>query len=506
MQRSVIEYLVTTAAKYPQKAAVQDTTGSITFSELLHSAFVIADTIRAKGQWNSPIGVYIPKGCTMVQAFAGINMSGNFYVPLDTKSPDARIGSILEVLESQVVITDKAHEAHLRKFCDKDMIVVEDILTAVQGDNHGCSVDDYLADQIDTDPVYAIFTSGSTGTPKGVVIPHRGVIDYIDWAVGRFGFTSDAVIGNQAPFYFDNSTLDIYLMYATGATLDIIPEVHFAFPAQLIDYMNEHRISFVFWVPYALINVANYDVLDGKEMPYLKDVFFAGEVMPNKHLNYWRRHLPNCRYANLYGPTEITVDCTYYEVDREFSDNEPLPIGVACRNSGVLILNNEGREAGINEEGELCVRGSSLALGYYNDWEKTQKAFIQNPLNKHYPETIYCTGDIVYRNERGEIMYVGRKDSQIKHNGYRIELGEIENAILGCNLVDNCCATYDFTNKKIVVFYQAAGEIAKSAFRKGLADRIPRYMIPTDYHHEPALKQNGSGKIDRAYYKTMVNK
>ena len=504
MQKNVIEYLVNTASKHPQKTAVQDTTGSITFNELLQSALMMAGAIKTKGLWRSPIGVYITKGCTMVQAFAGINMSGNFYVPLDTKSPDTRINSILDVLESSVIITDKAHEAHLREMCDKDIIVIEDVLA--EGEKAAApQIEDCLKDQIDTDPVYAIFTSGSTGTPKGVVIAHRGVIDYIDWAIGRFGFTDDAVIGNQAPFYFDNSTLDIYLMYATGATLDIIPEVHFTFPAQLVDYLNDHKISFVFWVPYALINVANYDVLKNQEMPYLKDIFFAGEVMPNKHLNYWRKHLPNCRYANLYGPTEITVDCTYYEVDREFADDEPLPIGVACRNSGVLILNGEGKEAGVNEEGELCVRGSSLALGYYNDWEKTQKAFIQNPLNKHYPETIYCTGDIVYKNERGEIMYVGRKDSQIKHNGYRIELGEIENAILASRLVDNCCASYDFNNKKIVLFYQASEEVSKGEFRKAVANKIPRYMIPTDYHREESLKQNGSGKIDRSYYKKLIN-
>lgn len=503
MQKSVIEYLVNSAAKHPQKIAVQDSTGSITFTELLRSAFVIADIVKAQGLWKSPIGVYIPKGCHMVQAFAGINMSGNFYVPLDTKSPDTRIQSILKVLESEAIITDKAHEQQVRQMCDKVVFVIEDVLENEPMTD--ADANQYLADQIDTDPVYAIFTSGSTGTPKGVVISHRGVIDYIDWAIGRFGFTSDAVIGNQAPFYFDNSTLDIYLMYATGATLDIIPEVHFTFPAQLVDYLNGHKISFVFWVPYALINVANYDVLKGQEMPYLKDIFFAGEVMPNKHLNYWRRYLPHCRYANLYGPTEITVDCTYYEVDREFADDEPLPIGKACRNSGVLILTDQKREAGVNEEGELCVRGSSLALGYYNDWEKTQQAFIQNPLNKHYPETIYCTGDIVYRNERGEIMYVGRKDSQIKHNGYRIELGEIENAILASKLVDNCCATYDFNNKKIVLFYQAEKEVSKGEFRKGVANRIPRYMIPTDYYREDALKQNGSGKIDRSYYKKQIN-
>lgn len=503
MQKSVIEYLVATAAKYPTKVAIQDSTGSITFAELLCSAFAIANEIKAKGLWKSPVGVYIPKGCLMVQAFAGINMSGNFYVPLDTKSPEVRILSILDVLESDVIITDRTHEEQVKGMCNKQVIVIEDVLEREpQAD---ASAEQYLANQIDTDPVYSIFTSGSTGTPKGVVIAHRGVIDYIDWAISTFGVTNEAVIGNQAPFYFDNSTLDIYLMYATGATLDIVPETYYSFPAKLVDYMNDHKITFVFWVPFALINVANFDIFKDKKPEYLKDVLFAGEVMPNKHLNYWRKHLPNCRYANLYGPTEITVDCTFYEVDREFADDEPLPIGIACRNSGVLILVDQQREADVNEEGELCVRGSSLALGYYNDWEKTQKAFIQNPLNKHYPETIYCTGDIVYRNERGEIMYVGRKDSQIKHNGYRIELGEIENAVLASKMVDNCCAAYDFKDKKIVLYYQAPEELNLSAFRKAVSDKIPRYMIPSTYHREETLRQNASGKIDRSYYKKITN-
>lgn len=503
MQKSVIEYLVKTATLFPKKVAVQDADGFIVFSELLQSAYIIADELKKNEVWKQPIGVYIHKGCKMVQAFAGINMSGNFYVPLDTKSPDARVLSILSVLESDVVITDKTHEEHIRQICDKRIIVIDDILH--NKPKTDANAEDYLADQIDMDPVYSIFTSGSTGAPKGVVVSHRGVIDYIDWAVKTFELRSDAVIGNQAPFYFDNSTLDIYLMYATGATLDIIPEKFFTFPAELVDYLNEHKISFVFWVPFVLINVANKDIFSVKLPQYMKDVFFAGEVMPNKHLNYWRRYLPECRYANLYGPTEITVDCTYYIVDREFEDDESLPIGFPCRNSDVLILVEQQREALVNELGELCVRGSSLALGYYNDWDKTQEAFIQNPLNKHYPETIYCTGDIVFKNERGEIIYVGRKDSQIKHNGYRIELGEIENAVLASKLVENCCAVYDFNNKKIVLIYQASQEITKGSFRMGVANRIPRYMIPTDYRREIVLKQNANGKIDRSYYYNIIN-
>lgn len=504
MQKSVIEYLLKTVADFPSKIAVHDEREEISFSQLWRNATDIAANLHNCIDSRQPVGVYIPKGCKMVASFAAINMSADFYVPLDTKSPAARVESILNTLEAKVVITDAAHKNALSAFYTGTILVFEDMVSQeFLGKSENALR--YETEQIDTDPVYSIFTSGSTGVPKGVVVSHRGVIDYIDWAIETFHIDSSAVIGNQAPFYFDNSTLDIYLMYATGATLNIIPEINFAFPAKLIDYLNDQKITFVFWVPFVLVNVANMDILATKRPETLRDVFFAGEVMPNKHLNYWRKHLPECRYANLYGPTEITVDCTYYLVNREFSDDEPLPIGVPCRNSDVLILIDRQRRAAQGEQGELCVRGTSLALGYYNNPEKTKDAFIQNPLNMHYPEIIYCTGDIVYENEHGEIMYVGRVDSQIKHNGYRIELGEIETAILGSNLVDNCCVLYNNKEKQIVLVYQSEQELNVAVLRKAIGEKIPKYMLPTLYMREDVLKQNTSGKIDRAYYNKAVN-
>lgn len=501
MQKSVIEYLAKTVGLFPDKEAVHDSDTSITFSELWDNAKRISNAIKFEGVMkNSPIGVYIPKGCKMVEAFAGINMCNCFYVPLDTKSPGTRISSILTTLDANCVITAKTLVAQLETFYKGKVLVIEDMINNVPPEGG----DENDKSQIDTDPVYSIFTSGSTGTPKGVVIAHRGVIDYIDWAVSTFHITSESVIGNQAPFYFDNSTLDIYLMYSTGATLNIIPESCFSFPAKLVDYLDENKISFVFWVPFVLVNVANLKILETKKPKYLRDVFFAGEVMPNKHLNYWRQHLPDCRYVNLYGPTEITVDCTYYEVTRTFADDEPLPIGKPCRNSDVIVLVDRQRLAKKGEQGELCVRGSSLALGYYNNPEKTTAVFIQNPLQNHYPELIYCTGDIVCENEFEEIMYVGRMDAQIKHNGYRIELGEIETAILGTNMVDNCCVVYDHANKKIVLFYQANTDLDMTNFRKSLTGSLPRYMLPTEYHREESLRQNTNGKIDRLYYNKLV--
>lgn len=504
MKISAIEYLIDTAYRHPHKIAIVDSRGSYSFSELLSKGCDIAEKIQDMCLSRTSIAVFLNKSKEMVSAFAGSNMAGCFYVPLDTKQPVSRIENILSVLKCNTIITDREHLDGIPKDWSGNTLIIEDIFQ-----------DEVLPDRsseilkkskvIDTDPIYSIFTSGSTGTPKGVVVNHRGVIDYIDWAISEFDIKEDVVIGNQAPFYFDNSTLDIYLMYATGATLNIIPEGNFAFPAKLIDYLNENRITFVFWVPFILSNIANFKILDKKVPEFLRDVFFAGEVMPNRQLNYWRSHLPDCRYVNLYGPTEITVDCTYYIVKRNFDDDEPLPIGFPCRNTDILILQNRKDLCSQGEVGEICVRGSSLANGYYNNSEKTQEAFVQNPLNTAYPELIYCTGDLGYVNSHGEIMFVGRADSQIKHKGYRIELGEIENAVLGCGLVEEGCVVYNTAKQRITLFYSNQHEISVSELRQKVADRIPVYMLPSVLIREEKMVRNQNGKIDRAFYNKTVN-
>jgi D-alanine--poly(phosphoribitol) ligase subunit 1 len=354
-----------------------------------------------------------------------------------------------------------------------------------------------LPESVDTDPAYIIHTSGSTGVPKGVVIPHRGIIDYIEWARECYRVTEADTIGNQAPFHFDNSTLDLYLCFSTGATLVIIPEELFLFPIKLIEYVARQEIRLIFWVPSVLAAVANTDVLSKTALPRLTKILFAGEVMQNRHLNYWRRHFPDALFSNLYGPTEITVDCTYYLVDRPFADSDPLPIGVPCRNSDVLILNDRNLPAATGERGELCVRGSSLALGYWNNPEKTAAAFVQNPLNPHYPERIYRTGDIVWRDGRGEIYYAGRNDHQIKHLGYRIELGEIETAALAIPEIRNVCVIYDYARTQIVMFYEAPQELSSGVMRKALLERLSKYMLPSVFVCVNELPLNANGKIDR---------
>lgn len=503
MKTNLIEYFQETVAAFSNKVAIDDNQDSMTFLELNEISDKVAITIRSKKIVRIPVAVFLPKNRWSVVSFIGIFKSGNFYVPLDVKSPLERVSKILGTLNPTIIITDELHKNKLREIdYVGDILLIDDILTKVFKDDDICSLKTLAESIIDLDPIYAIFTSGSTGTPKGVLISHKGVIDYIEWAKVTYSVTSQDIIGNQAPFYFDNSTLDIYLMIVCGATLNIIPESQFTFPIKLIEYVNSKSINFVFWVPSVLNSVSNFDVFSSVKPSRLNKILFAGEAMPNKHLNYWRKHHPNSLYSNLYGPTEITVDCTFYIVDRDFRDDESLPIGKACKNTQILILSDVGKVVNNNDIGELCVRGSSLAFGYYNDLEKTKQSFVQNPLHNLYPDLIYKTGDLVHENQHGEIIFVGRKDSQIKHMGYRIELGEIETAILGVEQVENACVLYNDIEKQIVAFF--ISNKTNIEIRKELMVCLPKYMIPTKWIKKDEFSLNANGKINRLELKDQM--
>jgi acyl-coenzyme A synthetase/AMP-(fatty) acid ligase len=247
-----------------------------------------------------------------------------------------------------------------------------------------------------------------------------------------------------------------------------------------------------------MVNIANLGLLDKIALPDLQRVFFAGEVFPTRHLNMWRAAVPRAEFVNLYGPIEIHVDCTFYVVEGEIADDQPLPIGYPCRNTDILILNEQNKACAVDEQGELCVRGSSLAGGYWNDPEKTARAFVQNPLNTRYPELMYRTGDLALRKADGCIFLAGRKDYQIKHMGYRIELPEIEHQVLGIAGIANACVVYDQDKKAITLFYQPADEdVPVATIRQALGAIFPKYMLPTAFHSMERLPMNPNGKIDR---------
>ena len=497
MRNSVLCYLEDTARQFPDKAALTDSRMEITFSQWRNRALCVAEAIREKNEQRQiPVLVYLPKSVMALVAFAGVLYSGNYYTPTDVRFPFEKARSIIDRLTPEIFITDrKSGKKLLENGVDPDMILFIDTIDFSQ---EPVESEQYLREAVDTDLAYVLFTSGSTGIPKGVAITHRSIMDYIDWAGEEFQITKDERIANQAPFYFDNSILDIYLCMSRGAQLFIIPETYFAMVASLLEFLQKNRINFIFWVPSALIVVANSGLLGEIDCSCIKKVLFAGEVMPARYLNEWKKELPDAVYANLYGPTEITDVCVYYRVDREFQDDEPIPIGRPCRNTQILLLDEQNRLIQQPDVmGELCIRGSCLSVGYYNDPERTGESFVQNPLNTHYEEKIYRSGDLAHYNEKGEIMFDGRKDFQIKHMGYRIELGEIETAILSMEEVKNACCIYDEKNHVITAFCNAGEALTEQALRRHLIKILPQYMVPGRYVLLTEFPYNDNGKIDR---------
>lgn len=503
MKNSVLSWLDETAKRLPNKLALQDISGNITYQEYRSKSLAIAYKIVElnKGEMKKPIVVYLEKGKEVLVSFMGVAYSGCFYSPIDTEMPQSRVDKILEVLKPEIVITTNKLKTNFEKFnFYGSYIIYEETICSEEDET---AVKPYTEKIIDTDLLYVLFTSGSTGVPKGVSICHRSVIDYTDWVTETFNITQKDTFGNQAPFYFDNSILDIYSCMKTGATLNIIPKKLFFQPVPLLEYIKYNKINTIFWVPSALIVVSKLKAFRNVDLSdTLKRVLFCGEVMPNKQLNIWRKFLPNVTYANLYGPTEITDACTYYIVDREFSDDEPLPIGIPMSNTDILVLNDEDKLVTDDEVGELCVRGTSLAMGYYNNPEKTRSAFVQNPLNKAVPEIIYRTGDLVRYNEYREIIYISRKDFQIKHLGHRIELGEIETAISSLEEVTLNCCLYDEKNQKIVLFVDA--QVDRDYIKERIEKLVPEYMIPGKVIYLENMPINANGKSDRIKLKELM--
>ena len=500
---NVLEYLEHTAQKDPDRVAAADGQRSYTRARLLDLSRRAGSALLGIAGRRSPVIVFMEKSVDTLTAFFGTVFAGAFYCLIDPQLPCARHRQIQETLGAKVVITDSAHAQMAREaFPECRILEISDLQTAAPDPEGLRAVRDR---HLDTDPLYVNFTSGSTGMPKGVLICHRSVIDFIGFFTAQFGIREDDVIANQAPLDFDVSVKDIYSAMLTGAKLVLIPRPLFTTPAPLLDFLCDQKATVMIWAVSALCLVSAFHGLDYRVPDRVRLVMFSGEVMPPRRLKDWMDHLPEAEFINLYGPTEITCNCTFHRIDRAREYPDGIPIGRSFPNEETFLLDENDREiTRPGETGEICVRGTAVGLGYWNMKEQTRQRFREDPRTPQYASVIYCTGDLGRYNDRGELLFAGRRDDQVKYMGHRIELSEIELAMNRIPGVERCCVLFDQKKDRLHGFY--CGSADRKELAGALKELLPIYMIPGHLHLLDAMPVTGRGKIDRRALLDMLHK
>ena len=491
MQKNILEYLEATAARVPDKLAFSTGKESMTFFEVYEQARSIGTYLCELGVYRESVVILMDKDPRTVTAFWGVIYAGCFYVCLDEKMPRTRMDAIIENITPRTIICDKRNEKTARELGLENVLVYDDICHFPE---NSARLLEIRRAQCDVDAIYVVFTSGSTGVPKGVVACHRSVIDYTESLTAALGFDENTVFANQTPLYFDAPLKELMPTLKVGASTYFVPKMLFSFPVRLVEYLDTYKINTICWVVSALVQVSSLGALEAHVPKYLTTVAFGSEVFPRKQYDLWRSALPDARFFNLYGPTEATGMSCYWKADRVLGEEEPIPVGRPFDNTQIMLLGDEDKLA---DEGEICIRGTCVTLGYYNNPARTDEAFVQNPLQSAYREIIYRTGDIGKYNEYGELVFVCRKDNQIKHMGHRIELGEIESAALKCDGVSRSACVYNKEKKEIVLFYTGLG--ATGALMTQLVTRIPRYMLPAQIIKLDEMPLTDNGKLDRRF-------
>lgn len=506
MVHLVQQYFERSADRFPDKVAVGCGEDQITYRDLDEISNGLAHALIAKGAVRGMfIPIFIEKNINAFKAVLGVLKADCAYVPLDTHAPGTRVMSIMDRCEAQFVMVDGRTEAKIREFVhetgsDIEVINVEEIPITDTSRRKYCN--------ISIDMAYVIFTSGSTGLPKGVMIGHFAIVDYIEFCVDVLTITDQDVVSQHAPLYFDNSVLDIYCAFSTGATLELVYEELNVVIPKLASWLRDKGISVFLAVPSVLTMLLKSRRMKPGMLPKLRQVIFSGEVIQPEILAQWMNLYPHAEYTNMYGPTEITVDCTYYRLEKPPRvEDGPIPIGIARPNMELFVRLESGElSQKPGTEGELLIRGLAVGYGYLREADKTGAVFVQNPQHDLYQDRMYCSGDLVRIANDHNVIFLGRLDHQIKLHGNRIELGEIEAALAGL----------DFVGEAIVVFNNSAnpdeqeiGALVSNLaddddgtfverVKQALGDVIPDYMIPTRIRvHSGDFPLTPNGKYDR---------
>jgi len=490
---------------YPQNKALVYSERAVTYQELHQLALRMVAWLCAKGvKTGDVVAIVNTKEPISYASMLACLQMGVGYTNIDRDNPVSRSESILKQCEPKHIIADCTVSENFLQMTEAMQIPLsylnEQTLLA-ETDEALCTNGSELNNFWVTGSriAYIMFTSGSTGIPKGVAITHQSVLSFIKWSVERYRVTPRDIFANISPMYFDNSVFDFYTALFSGSALAPIRKEVLAEPKALLSLVDNLQCTIWFSVPSMLIYLLTMRALNKDSFKSIRVITFGGEGFPKSELKkLYDLFAHRMEIINVYGPTEGTCICSSYTINEQvFESMDGFPtLGPINPNFDFLVLNEHDES---DKQGELCILGPNIALGYYNDPERTHKVFSLFNKYGHYQTPMYRTGDVV-KVENNLLYFYGRKDNQIKHMGYRIELEEIELAINSIESVNQAAVIYERVNDaygKIIAFVASDKELNANGLREQLKIKLPDYMLPNTIHFMDVLPKNANGKVDK---------
>ncbi len=491
---TVVSFFERNVKLYPNKTALYFDGKEITYKNFNLRVNALSNyIIEHTGKKKEIIAVMLERSFEMMIAVFAIVKSGCSYMPVDPHFPVDRINFMLKDSNSVLIISDTKYTQD----------ITDDIhrLNINSFDYRSYSVENPGVEISPDDTAYVIYTSGSTGKPKGAMLAHHSLVNRIKWMHEKYPLNGNDIILQKTPYTFDVSVWELFWWGMYGGALNILtPESH-KDPSEIISAVFRCRVTHIHFVPSMLNAFLSYIEVNRneiKKLSSLKYVFASGEALQSSHVKKFYELLGGngTTLHNLYGPTECTIDVSYYDCK---SENEAgnIPIGKPIDNTQLLILNSRNKILPIGAVGELYISGVGVGKGYLNRDELTKEKFCLNPFGKY--KTMYKSGDLAAWLPDGNIEYCGRKDFQVKIHGLRIELGDIESAITEYLLVRQVLVTVtDVGGDKALCAYIAAAEPINAAkLTEYLSKKLPEYMIPQYFVQLNSFPTTANGKIDR---------
>jgi amino acid adenylation domain-containing protein len=483
-------------ARDPDAVALIGGEKNLTYGELNRRSNQVAHYLRKRGVGPDVlVGVCLRRSPEMVVALLGVWKSGGAYVPLDSSYPEDRLEFMVSDAAVQVLLTEESCRRLFNSMDEKTVCLDSDWpAIALEADgNLDC-------DAKPANLAYVMYTSGSTGKPKGAMILHRGLVNYLCWAIKEYGLQAHGSVPVHSSISFDLTVTSLYPALMSGGQVELLAEDVGA--QNLLAALRRTNDRDLVKITPAHLEALGLQLSSEEVKGMTRTFVIGGENLLAESLRLWREFAPDTRLINEYGPTETVVGCCIYEVNAEDPLNGSVPIGRPIANAQLYILNESLEPVPPGVMGELYIAGAGVGRGYLNRPELTRERFLPDPFSADSEARMYKSGDLARYREDGVIEYLGRADNQVKVRGYRIELGEIESVLASCPAVQSCVvlAREDMPGDKQLIGYLVPRSGASPTIEElqvFLRDRLPDYMVPAKFVYLDSFPLTHNGKVDR---------